>query len=494
MKKLRYLLFFVTISVIAVITFQLYWIANTYKVNEDRFSKDITSALSEAVHNELASKADSIKKTGASSIVVTPHIKNDSIEDGVSLINFLNGKGGKIKPENVTIKITKDSLPLDMYPDSIAMISDSTFTVESADDFDMSNSSWQDIVMRVVSEMLDMEMDLESLDTLYSEALNNRGISTEYSMAMFKKGKMIAGDTLLTEQFNNADVSMGIGRIYSDKTEIKVIIEDKTVLLLTRMWLSIVTSLMLVIVVVVSLVYMLYTIYKQKKLSDMKNDFISNMTHEFKTPIATVSAAVEAMQNFGVLDNKEKTTKYLSVSKNELLRLNSMVEKVLDISAYEKDSIDLNIEKLRINQLLTDTVDRFRLQHNDNVLIKLNADCNADIFADRMHIQNLINNLLDNAVKYCNKKPEIDVRCNVDKGFVSLMVMDNGIGISKENQKYIFDKFYRVKSDKMHTIKGFGLGLSYVNHVVNKHNGTINVKSKPGVGTEFTIKIPVAYE
>jgi two-component system phosphate regulon sensor histidine kinase PhoR len=171
-----------------------------------------------------------------------------------------------------------------------------------------------------------------------------------------------------------------------------------------------------------------------------------------------------------------------------------MVEKVLDISAYEKDSIDLNIEKLRINQLLTETVDRFRLQHNDNVLIKLNADCNADIFADRMHIQNLINNLLDNAVKYCDKKPEIDVRCNVDKGFVSLTVTDNGIGISKENQKYIYDKFYRVKSDKMHTVKGFGLGLSYVSHVVNKHNGTINVKSKPGVGTEFTIKIPVAYE
>jgi len=192
------------------------------------------------------------------------------------------------------------------------------------------------------------------------------------------------------------------------------------------------------------------------------------------------------------LDDKVKTKNYLNISQKELVRLNSMVDKVLDISAYEKQKVVLNKEVIYLSDIAKDVVERFRLQDEDKTSIVEEIMGDIQIFADRMHIQNLINNLLDNGVKYCDKIPVINVKCKIKDGMAELRIKDNGIGISKDHQRLIFDKFYRAPGNSMHSVKGFGLGLSYVKHVVEQHEGQIYVFSMPGVGSEFVIQLPLS--
>ncbi len=493
MKKLRFIFILMFIPIIGVITFQVYWIINTYRINEERFEKDARSALVEAIQNDLIEKTKTnMDEMDGSSIILSPNFV-DTEEEGIDQLLNILGNRDSLEADNVTIQITgTDSLPPGLVTEEYSHLNDTTIIVSTTEGFNLTESSWQDMITRVVSEMVGHQYHLQSIDSLYTLSLSSRGIETSFEMALYKQGQMIDAtieDTLL---FKNPDLVSEIGKLYSEGPQVRVVLPGKARFLLWNMWLTLSTSFLLVVIVVGSFIYMLSVILRQKKLSEMKNDFISNMTHELKTPISTVSAAVEAMQNFGVLDDAEKTGKYLIISKHELNRLNSMVEKVLDISAYEKNKVTLNKEPLVLSQLLSDTIERFRVRQDANLTIVNECSDTIEIFADRMHIQNLINNLLDNAIKYCDRQPVIYVKCKREGSIAEFRIKDNGIGINKENQKHIFDKFYRVPSDHMHQVKGFGLGLSYVKHVVERHDGTISLNSKPGQGTEFIIQIPLA--
>ncbi len=243
--------------------------------------------------------------------------------------------------------------------------------------------------------------------------------------------------------------------------------------------------------------YVIYqSLRKQKKLTQLKNDFVSNVTHELKTPITTVSVAIEALSDFEVLENPERTKEYLHISKHELNRLSILVDKVLKMSLFEKKEPELKLENLNMNSLIQNILDTMKLQFeklNAKVAFKPLAK-NATLKGDKIHLTSVMYNLIDNALKYSSTQPEIDIDLENSNGQIRLSIADKGIGIEPEYKDKIFDKFFRVPTGDKHNIKGYGLGLSYVASVVKKHHGTIDVKSSTGKGTCFTISLPKNYE
>jgi signal transduction histidine kinase len=241
---------------------------------------------------------------------------------------------------------------------------------------------------------------------------------------------------------------------------------------------------MLVLAVIASLFYLLKFIKNQKQLADNKNDLISNITHEFKTPIATIGVALEGIQNFDVLDDKEKTRSYLNVSSQQLEKLNLMVEKLLETASLDSNSLELDKSAEDLVALMNAITDRFTHQTEGK---QFTFKTNIEQFLmeiDAFHFENAINNIVDNAVKYGGH--EIAIVLEVSATDLSISITDNGPGIPSEHQKRIFDQFYRVPKGNTHDVKGFGIGLYYTQNIIQRHGGTITLESKPGT-TQFKI-------
>jgi two-component system phosphate regulon sensor histidine kinase PhoR len=231
---------------------------------------------------------------------------------------------------------------------------------------------------------------------------------------------------------------------------------------------------------------------RQKRLSEIKNDFINNMTHELKTPISTIALSSEMILKGDFREDQEKLNRYVGIIHKENKRLEDQVERVLNVAKLDQEKIILKKTPINIHELLEEARENFTLnQVGNGVEINLNLEAeNPTISADSVHITNVIYNLLDNAIKYCELDPKINIKTsNRDNGF-SIEISDNGIGIRREDVKMIFDKFYRVPTGNLHNVKGFGLGLFYVKLIIDEHLGKIDVKSKPGEGTSFTIWLP----
>jgi signal transduction histidine kinase len=253
-----------------------------------------------------------------------------------------------------------------------------------------------------------------------------------------------------------------------------------------------VTSLILTIVILIVSLVTILVIFRQKKLSEIKNDFINNMTHELKTPISTISLASQMLGDKTVSISGHTLDHISNLIRDESKRLGSQVEKVLQMSIFDEGKMDLNLKSISVNDILVQVVEKMSLQiSNLNAKVYSELDkARKFILADEVHITNVFYNLLDNALKYSGKSPEIYlISKNKDKG-IEVTVRDNGIGISKENQKRIFEKFYRVPTGNLHDVKGFGLGLSYVKKVVEDHGGNIKVESELKKGTSFTVFLP----
>lgn len=249
------------------------------------------------------------------------------------------------------------------------------------------------------------------------------------------------------------------------------------------------------IIVVLVLVFFAYTlsiIFRQKRLSEVKTDFINNMTHELKTPISTIGLSSEMLLRDDFTEDPDRLKRYAGIIYKENKRLENQVERVLNVAKLDKEQLVLSIGKIDIHELLLEAKENFefnQLEQGGTIELFLNAE-QAEISADPVHITNVIYNLLDNAIKYCDKVPEIKVSTNSDKKGFYIDFSDNGIGIKREDIKMIFDKFYRVPTGNLHNVKGFGLGLYYVKLIVEGHGGKIDVKSSPGKGTSFHIFLP----
>ena len=254
-------------------------------------------------------------------------------------------------------------------------------------------------------------------------------------------------------------------------------------------------SMIFTFVLLITFIFTIYIVFRQKKLTEMKNDFINNMTHEFKTPISTISLAAQMLKDPAVGKSPAMFQHISTVINDETKRLRFQVEKVLQMSMFDKQKATLKMKELDANELITGVINTFTLKverYNGNIESELNAT-DPNIFADEMHLTNVIFNLMDNAVKY--KRPDTDLELKVktwnEPGKLMISIQDNGIGIKKENLKKIFEKFYRVHTGNLHDVKGFGLGLSYVKKIITDHKGTIRAESELNVGTKFIIALPL---
>ena len=237
----------------------------------------------------------------------------------------------------------------------------------------------------------------------------------------------------------------------------------------------------------------LRTLYNQKKLSEIKSDFINNMTHEFKTPLATISLAVDAIKNEKVQNDKEKLGYFTGIIKEENKRMNKHVETILQAALLEKQELQLQLQELHIHNIIHHILDNYVLQladKNGKVELQLNAK-NDVVKVDEVHFTNLISNLIDNAIKYSNNNVLIKITTHSTNKYFVMSVQDNGIGMSKESVKRIFEKFYRAHTGNVHNVKGFGLGMSYVKTVIDAHKGKVKVDSTIGKGTTFTVEVPI---
>jgi two-component system phosphate regulon sensor histidine kinase PhoR len=356
---------------------------------------------------------------------------------------------------------------------------------------------------RKSDEPLDKRLNNFWIDSLLRFELHNRGItlpfsyevstansdSLIFSSAMDTKGakpEFIPANTYQKAIFSN--------ELINDPGKIKISFPQKNSFILGNMTATMGTTGGLIFVLIFCFGYTIFSILRQKKISEMKIDFINNMTHEFKTPVSTIMIASEALKDDEIADDKTRVARLANVIYEENVRLGSHIERVLNIARIERNDFKLDKKPLDVNEMITIVLDSMALKMQKcNAGITLNLDAErAVIVADELHFSNVMFNLIDNAIKYSTNAPEIAITTLNKNGHVVIRVADKGIGMNRDQQAKIFEQFYRIPTGNLHDVKGFGLGLSYVNTIVKRLDGTISVRSEKEKGSEFELKFPVA--
>ncbi len=319
----------------------------------------------------------------------------------------------------------------------------------------------------------------------------------------------LVGEQMQSEQFfrvysdsaNNTSIAMPLevpegSRFRKPVKEefLVVIVPNQSSIILREIFWFVAGSILFTLIIITAFFITIRALLRQKKLSEIKSDFINNMTHEFKTPLATISLAVDALKNQKVMEDKEKHDYFTGVIKEENIRMNRQVETILQAALFDKNEIKLNLKKISLHDLVKESINNIELLLNEkNGKVELLLDAKNDlIMADEIHFSNLLNNLFDNALKYSKENLLIKVHTINGGDKIKIKIEDNGIGMTKETLSKIFEKFYRAHTGNIHDVKGFGLGLSYVKTMVEAHGGTIKAESSFGKGTSFLITLPLS--
>lgn len=337
------------------------------------------------------------------------------------------------------------------------------------------------------------------IDALITRALKKKEISTKFefgiyspatnSMILQKTGKY--PEALLKESFV-FDLTPS-GSIFSYPNKLLVYFPNEKIFIMSQLWVLLFVSIILFLVIIFSFSFSIYIIYRQKRLSEMKTDFINNMTHEFKTPISTIALACEALKDADIQKTESFYDNYVGVIDEENGRLGLMAEQILQTAIIDKGQLKLKKSLINMNDIINVAIGSKKMEvesKGGKIESQLYAR-HPEVMGDNIHLTNVIINLLDNAIKYCTKTPDIVVNTNNNGKNILIRIKDNGIGISKSNRKKIFEKLYRVPTGNIHNFKGFGLGLSYVKTIVEQHGGTIMVDSEFGKGSTFTFQLPI---
>ncbi|UPK70353.1 sensor histidine kinase [Chitinophaga filiformis] len=467
-QRIRNILILMCVCILGIYFFQGYWLYNSYHIQLDQFNKDINESLRTAVFNKQFADVRRFFRRDRDSF----RIPREMPPPG-DTARAHGGAGMREGTLTDTIKRRRELHAGNEYADTLArQISD----------------------LILLNNLTSDSVKLIKLDSVFTAELHSRQILTPYQLDTFH----ISFNGYNREGFRDSlrkRPPLQTAKIPFNPASnlfVQAKFESPLQYILAKMMWTLAGSLLLLVLTTICFVYMLRTILKQKRLSEVKNDFINNMTHELKTPIATVSAAVEAMQNFNALNDQRKTQTYLDISKQELQRLSDLVEKVLQIAAEEREEIELFKEDTDIGEVIDSIITNHQLKAGrpvqfryDNLLGEQSVD------VDKTHLSNAISNLVDNAIKYSGDHPSVYIKTMLESGKLIIRVKDNGIGIPKIYQENIFDTFFRVPTGNLHNVKGFGLGLSYVKKIVALHGGTIKVHSEPEKGSEFIIQIPV---
>ncbi|HEX8038555.1 MAG TPA: HAMP domain-containing sensor histidine kinase [Chryseosolibacter sp.] len=338
------------------------------------------------------------------------------------------------------------------------------------------------------------EIDASLLEFLLRSEFEKRNVKADFEYGVYdcSSKKMKYGDYVPLQATGEKATSKKLPTWNNYAYYFGVQFPNREAQLINQMGIWSFSSLVLLLVILF-FAYTLFVILKQKRLSEIQKDFINNMTHEFKTPISTIAVSTEVLKNPDIIRQPERLLSYTTIIEKENARLKHQVERVLQMAKLDKEDIGLKKEQVDLHQIIHETVQNIALplqEKQGRIVCHLDAT-HPLIEADRLHLSNVLYNLVDNAIKYCKTAPEIVIRTSRIRNFLCLEVQDNGLGIARENQKKVFQKFYRVSTGDVHDVKGFGLGLHYVKSIVTAHKGTIKLKSDLGIGSIFEISLPV---
>jgi two-component system phosphate regulon sensor histidine kinase PhoR len=459
------LLMVVTILIIA--GFQVYWLQKTYEREERTLEMRTNMLFRETVLSLQASKLK-LDRLIIDSTPLTITMEKQMARKPLKVHMLPRQK--MVTLANTLNEKLKDSL-----------------TGRTVVAFERKESADKRVITRRESRLMQFLYDVDSLqdsvrlteiEATYGTRLKQQNLPVPFSIQRMDKEK---------EERAYNEVTLG----FANPITYKLNLGNTFPFLLKRISAAVLFSIFLIGVTVLSFLLLYRNLLRQQRLAVIKNDFISNITHELKTPIATVSVAIEALRTFNASMDKEKTKEYLDISANELQRLSLLVDKVLKLSMFEKKEIDLKYEPLNMKDLVDEVTASMRLQlEKHQAHVSVSAEGDTTLQGDRLHLVSVIFNLFDNALKYSKGKPAIGIFLKGEANRVTLSLSDNGIGIPTEYKDRIFEKFFRVPTGNLHNAKGYGLGLSYVSHVIGKHQGTIQVESMEGDGSKFVITLP----
>ena len=508
----------VGIALIALIAVQIYWIKSSVKLKEEEFERSVKEALKStssklekiATANKIAKKIK-LRKQGVR--ITKPGmvtVGNPSGSDvQVRIFEELSTDSSGV----ITSKMSQKEFSGDssnsqnhFLPYELLNASKTTSkNVESLRDELMQTKT--EIVNDLFDELISInvykdykpKVDSLMLDTILRQELLAEGITTNfvYSVTSRLSNSKINGNYKDAQKDCDSSgcfmkINLSPNNVFVTPQYLTVNFLNQQNYLLQTMWVMLLLSSVIILILIFAFYYTISTISKQKKLSIIKNDFISNMTHEFKTPISTISLAAEMLNDDTIIKTPEKQSRFVKMIRDENKRLSVLVESILQTSILDKGEFKLKRSDVDVHDIINQAISNTQLlidARQGSISVSLGAS-NAVINADKVHLTNIIFNLIDNAIKYTKDSPVIIVATKDVENGIEISIKDNGIGISKENQRKIFDKFYRVPTGNVHNVKGFGLGLSYVQAVVLKHNGTINVTSELGKGSTFRIILP----
>lgn len=518
------------LALVGLVVFQVYWIGSIVSANEQAFKRDVQDALTtvaqklekkEALvvavdnfHTNFAfqspSEKDSnqvelIESTFEKKVVAVQDIAKDSSKRPEWMSFYFDSEQGDKKLKNVSITM-KDPMPNEDKSNIYIMEGE-------VDSIIMDNEEYQKRLKRIAkkseyvqlamhelfagSKTLDSRIDLVEADSLLKNSLMDRGIELTYDFGIFDPLEekftieRITDDRSALES-SDLRASLFPNDIMGVAGYLIIRFPDQESYLISKIWVTLLASLIFIVIILVCFSYAIHTIFKQKKLSEIKNDFINNMTHEFKTPISTVSLACEALRDEQVQNTDGLKERYLGIIHDENKRLGLQVEKVLQMAVIDRHDFKLKLEEVNVHEIIEKALANIQIQVT-NKGGKISKDLqaiNQTITADQMHLTNIVYNLLDNANKYSEDQPSIQIKTIDNARGIVIKIIDKGIGMSRDVVNKIFEKFYRIPTGNLHDVKGFGLGLAYVKNMVEAHGGVISVQSELRKGSEFTVFLP----
>lgn len=447
------------VSIFAIVGFQAYWLKKSYERESRNLDVRTNMLFRETVRGVQAAKLDmvfdSLPRNLHKELVNVRSRRSSKMTGMVDAIleRERKSRAGKPAPRHFSDSITGASHLSQRQSRIIQFL----FDVDSLQD----------------------SIRVKDIAIAYQQKLEENGIDVPFNVSRVPTREGV------TPVYN--EVTLGFQKPITYRLDLT----NTLPLILERLTVPILFSLFLVGFTILSFTLMYRNLIRQRRLADIKNEFISNITHELKTPIATVSVAIEALKNFSASMDARKTSEYLEISTNELQRLSLLVDKVLKLSMFENKEVELRYESMDMKDLVEEVNASMRLQFEKKKAdIRQTISGDTHLEGDRLHLISVIFNLLDNALKYSKHDPVIDIDIDGNGDQLQLSIRDTGIGIPEEYHQRIFEKFFRVPHGDVHDAKGYGLGLSYVSHVVGKHRGSIRVYSDKGNGTTFVIRIP----
>ena len=533
------LVIMMALSIIGITWVQIIWIRNAVDIRNENFNIFVFNSL-----NNAASEIESLRKMnffnnfgGNSQLIGSDSSEN--IEGFFSFGSTVTGTGGSfsINIDNKVIPLYQDDKSLSKVngkvirqgydktgSDSVTFILASPenqgnikinnhagknvagnasvyiHQKEYLDWVKKRSDEFRNLSNQMITEIYEwekmMELDNKEIGNSLSQFLSYAGIHTPFEFAVVKDGKVGEGTFKKTSKSEFLKSPYKV-RLFPDNiikrdVILSVVFPERTNYVLGSMTWILGGSLLFSLFIFSTFAMSLYFIIRQKKISEMKSDFINNMTHEFKTPIATISLAADTITNSKVINDENSIKHFIGMIKKENSRMNKQVETILQIASLDKKEIEFDFEKTSLNNIVeraVETIDIQVQQRQGSLRVELNA-INDIISGDTEHLISLVHNLLDNAIKYSPEAPEITVQTSNTPNGIILSVEDKGIGMSKSVQSKIFERFYRQSSGNIHDVKGFGLGLNYVRAIVDAHKGEIKVFSEPGKGSRFEIFLP----